>query len=417
MEGKTMRGVLLSYLFIASISASACFAEFQVNTRTSNNQANPAIAMDVDGNFVIIWSSYNQDGNSNGIFGQRFDPNCSPVGDEFQINTTISGNQTESSVAMNAAGDFIVAWQGPGIDEEDIFIQRFDPNGQPLGDELLVNSFTQGKQRYPTVAMNTDGAFVVVWESENLDTETTVVSCQLFDVNGLAVGEEFDVNAPADCRYPDVAMDPNGNFTIVWMQDNSSNSIIGRLYDANGTAKTEPFEVSTINFSSLTRPAIAMDANGYFVVTWDGDPDRASLDDIHARLFDPNGTPLGDQFIVNTTTAETQQYPQVAMSNLGEFVIVWESEIESSTVERDIFGQRFDSLGQPVGDEFLINTYVEGDQRYPDIALGENGVFVTVWQSDEQDGSGYGIFGEMNSIADSIEVPSYNVVEAQEHNQ
>jgi len=418
-----MRGVISSYLLIASISASACFAEFQINTRTSSNQANPAIAMDPIGNFVIVWSSYNQDGNSNGIFGQRFDPNCTPIGDEFQINTTTSGNQTEPSVAMNAVGNFVVAWHGPPSEfekDEDIFSQRFDPNGQPLGDETLVNTFTQGKQRFPTVAMNTDGAFAVVWESEKPEVETTVVSCQLFDANGLAVGEEFDVNAPADCRYPDVAMDPNGNFAIVWMQDNSSNSIIGRLYDANGTAKTEstePFEVSTTNFSSLTRPAIAMDANGYFVVTWDGDPDRASQDDIHARLFDPNGTPLGDQFIVNTTLTDAQQYPQVAMNNKGEFVIVWETEIEAHTTERDIFGQRFDSLGQPVSDEFLINTYVEGDQKSPDVALSDNGVFITVWQSNGQDDSDWDIFGEINSIADSIEVPSYNVVEAQEHNQ
>jgi hypothetical protein len=417
MEGKTMRGVLLSYLLIASILAPVCFAEFQINTRTSNNQRAAAIAMDADGNFVVVWSSYFTGDRSNEILGQRFDPNCIPIGDEFQINTTTFENQTESSVAMNAAGNFVVAWQSGDAGFEDIFDQRYDPNGQPLGDETLVNTFTQGKQRFPTVAMNTDGASAVVWESENLDTGTTVASCQLFDVNGLAVGEEFDVNAPADCRYPDVAMDPNGNFAIVWMQDKSSNSIIGRLYDANGTAKTEPFEVSTINFSSVTRPAIAMDANGYFVVAWDGDPDKAGLDDIHARLFDPNGTPLGEQFVVNTTLAEAQQYPQVAMNNHGEFVIVWESEIEGHTNERDIFGQRFDSLGQPVGDEFLINTYLEGDQRYPAVALSDNSVFVAVWQSNGQDGSDWDIFGEINSIADSIEVLSYNVVEAQEYNQ
>jgi hypothetical protein len=412
-----MRGILLSYLFIALISAPVCFAEFQINTRTSNNQRAAAIAMDADGNFVVVWSSYFTGDRSNEILGQRFDPNCIPIGDEFQINTTTSENQTESSVAMNAAGNFVVAWQSGDAGFEDIFAQRYDPNGQPLGDETLVNTFTQGKQRFPTVAMNTDGAFAVVWESENLDTETIVVSCQLFDVNGLAVGEEFDVNIPADCRYPDVAMDPNGNFAIVWMQDKSSNSIIGRLYDANGTAKTEPFEVCTINFSSVTRPAIAMDANGYFVVAWDGDPNRASLDDIHARLFDPNGTPLGDQFIVNTTLTDAQQYPQVAMNNKGEFVIVWETEIEAHTNERDIFGQLFDSSGQPIGDEFQVNTFIEGDQRYSDVVLGDNGVFITVWQSNGQDGSDWDIFGEINSIADSIEVLSYNVVEAQEYNQ
>ena len=47
-----------------------------------------------------------------------------------------------------------------------------------------------------------------------------------------------------------------------------------------------------------------------------------------------------------------------------------------------------------MGDEFLVNTYVVEDQKFPAIAMGEGGEFVTVWQSDGQDGSGYGIFGE-----------------------
>jgi len=396
-----MKGILSSYQIIILLLASASVAEFQINTHTSSDQKIAAIAMDAAGNFVVVWSSYGQDSNSNGIFGQRFDPNCTPIGSEFQINTITPGNQTESSVAMNALGNFAIAWQGPGIDEEDIFIKRFDPNGQPLGDELIVNTYTHGKQRYPKVTMSRDGAFAVVWENQKPEAKTTVVSCRLFDANSLAVGEEFDVNSPANCRYPDVAMDSRGNFAIIWMEDKSSNSIIARLYNADGSAKTGPFEVSTVKFSSITRPTIAMDANGYFVVAWDGDPNRASLDDIHARLFDPNGIPLGEQFIVNTSLAEAQQYPQVAMNNQGEFVIVWETKIDAHTIERDIFGRRYDSSGQPTGGEFQLNTFVEGDQRYPDVALSDNGIFVTVWQSDGQDGSGYGIFGEIKSFADS----------------
>jgi len=407
-----MRGVISSYLLIASISASACFAEFQINTHPSSDQRVAAIAMDAVGNFVVVWSSRYQDGNSNGIFGQRFDPNCTPLGGEFKINTTTFGNQTESSVAMNTTGDFVVVWQGPGIDEEDIFIQRFDPNSQFLSDELLVNTYTQGKQRYPKVAMDRSGAFAVVWESEKAEAGTTVVSCQLFDVNGLTIGEEFEINLLGDCRYPDVAMDPNGNLAVVWMEDGSSNNLIMvRLYNADGTARIKPLDASTIRFNTITRPSIAMDANGYFVVVWDGDPKKAGLDDIHARLFDPNGTPLGEQFIVNTSLAEAQQYPQVAMNNKGEFTIVWESEIESSTTERDIFARLYDSLGQPIGDEFQLNSFVEGDQRYPDVVLSENGVFVTVWQSKGQDGAGWGIFSEINSMADFTDLESDGLVE------
>lgn len=401
-----MKSTLFAYFLISSFFTLAWGEEFQVNTRTSLDQADPAISMNPAGNFVVVWSSrFSTPGRSNDILGQRFDPNCNPVGGEFQINTTISGNQTEPSVAMNALGYFVIVWHGPGLieeDQEDIFAQRFDPNGLPVDTEFLVNTYTQGKQRYPKVAMNMDGMFVIVWESEKLEADTTVVSCQLFDANGLVVGEEFEVNLLDDCRYPDIAIDPNGNFAVVWMEDGSSNNlIIIRLFNADGTARTKPLETSTINFNTITRPAIAMDANGYFVVAWDGDPERASQDDVHAHLFDPNGIPLGEQFVVNTTLDGAQQYPQVAKNDFGEFVIVWQGESGLEDYGTEIFGRRFNSLGEPIGDEFQLNTYIEGNQKSPAVAIRENGNFVTVWQSDDQDGSGWGIFGEKRSMADS----------------
>jgi hypothetical protein len=100
-----------------------------------------------------------------------------------------------------------------------------------------------------------------------------------------------------------------------------------------------------------------MNAAGNFVVAWDGDPNLASLDDIHARLYEPNGAPLGEQFAVNTTTAGPQCYPQVAKNDQREFVIVWDSKIDPNVNEREIFGQRFNNLGEPLGDEFQVNTY------------------------------------------------------------
>jgi hypothetical protein len=159
-----------------------------------------------------------------------------------------------------------------------------------------------------------------------------------------------------------------------------------------------------------------MDAAGYFVATWDGNPDLAGQDDIHARLFDPNGTPLGGQFLVNTTFTGAQQYPQVAMNDLREFVVVWESRTDPNDAnERDIFGQRFTSVGEPLGDEFRINTLVEGDQRYPAAAIREDGRFVTVWQSDGQDGSRYGIFGDTGPKVGSADFNADGFIDFQDY--
>lgn len=81
------------------------------------------------------------------------------------------------------------------------------------------------------------------------------------------------------------------------------------------------------------------------------------------------------------------------MNGRQEFVVVWDSRADPNVNERNVFGQRYDSLGGRVGDEFRIGTYVAGDQRYPAVAMGEDGGFVAVWQSYGQDGSGYGVFG------------------------
>jgi hypothetical protein len=408
-----MRRAFLINLAITLIFASVCSAEFQVNTHTTWDQKDAAVAMDEQGVFVVVWNSYRQDGDSGGIFGQRFSATGGPLGSESQINTTTSGNQASPTVAMDAAGNFIVVWQGPGLSDEDIFAQRFDPNGKPLGAEFQVNSYADSQQLCPAVAMNVGGQFVAVWESQNIpqDPNKTSICGQLYDASGSTIGPEFTVNSQlATCRYPGVAMDSDGNFAVVWMKEASKNSIVARLYNADGSAGTEPFAVNTISFNSITQPSVAMDGSGHFVVAWDGDPNRAGDDDIHARLFEPDGTPVGDQFIVNTTLAGAQQNPRVAINSASEFVIVWNSQIGPETSERDIFGQRFDSSGGPIGDEFQVNSYVTGDQRNPAVAMGQIGQFVAVWQSDGQDGSRYGIFGQIGPVIGSADCNSDGIV-------
>jgi hypothetical protein len=398
----------LTAVVITLFALPICQAEFQVNTHTTNKQENPAIAMDTDGNFIVVWNSYLQDGSSNGIFAQRFDPDCNPLGHELQINTTSIGNQKEQSVAMNADGSFIVVWQSPGPtneDNEDIFARRFYSNGMPVYNEFHINTNTIDKQICPKVAMNDGVSFVIVWESVNVPQNGKKSICgQLYNNEGFPIGTEFIANdGPYDGRYPDIAMDTKGNFVVVWMEDRSSNSIVGRLYNSDGVPETEPFEISTIKFSSVTQPSIAMSAKGHFIVTWDGDPNLAREDDIHARIFDPNGTAINEQFIVNTTIEGPQQNPQIAMNHRRQFIIVWDTKIDPDINEREIFARRFDTYGIPIGKEFQVNTHIEADQKHPSVAMTKGRKFITVWQSYAQDGSGYGVFGQMDKIVASAD--------------
>ena len=83
---------------------------------------------------MVTWQSNAQDGDSYGIYGQRFDNSNNPVGTEFQVNTTTAGRQEYAKVTALADGGFVVAWQDPGQDGNSmgVFGQKYnlDPHAQ-----------------------------------------------------------------------------------------------------------------------------------------------------------------------------------------------------------------------------------------------------------------------------------------------
>jgi len=392
-----MRIVLLVCATLVAIAAQVQAAEVQVNVRVSDVQGNPAVATNAGGS-VIVWRSYfTSPGRSNDVLARRLDSQGSFLGDEFQVNLTTQGNQTEPAVGMDRRGRFAVVWHGPGPEAEDIFLRLFQPTGDASTNELLVNAGTSGRQLYPSVAVGGVGTLVVAWESRVTTggSERATVRAQRFDPNGLRLGGAIVADTSTyDGRYPDVAMDGTGRFALVWMRDRSNHPIVVRLFDADGVARTDPFEVNTASISSVTRPAIAMNSLGYFVVAWDGHPTRASEDDIYIRTYDPNGQPQGEPFVVNTIRAGVQQWPRVGMNEANEFVVVWEHDTGEPNAT-EVAARYFDPNGVPAGAQFQLNTYTLDKQRYPDVAMAADGSYLAAWESDSQDGSDYGIFASL----------------------
>ena len=121
--------------------------------------------------FVIVWQSEDQDGSGYGIFGQRFDNVGAPLGGEFAVNSFVAGDQDAPAVANDATGDFAVVWESADQDGEadGIFGQRFTSTGTPLGPEFRVNTYTTADQQRPSVAAPFSGSFVVAWTSDTQD--------------------------------------------------------------------------------------------------------------------------------------------------------------------------------------------------------------------------------------------------------
>ena len=116
--------------------------------------------------------------------------------------------------------------------------------------------------------------------------------------------------------------------------------------------------------------------NGGFVIVWQ--IGVFSSADIRGRRFDSAGNPLGSDFLVNTNTANEQTDAQVTGLDNGGFVVSWDTVAGDQF--QDVSAQVYDSTGAKVGSEFLINTTTSGPQGFSSLAPLTAG-FVAVWQS------------------------------------
>lgn len=80
--------------------------------------------------------------------------------------------------------------------------------------------------------------------------------------------------------------------------------------------------------------------------------------------------------------------PAVAMNAAGNSVVVWVDFRESN--QGDIFGQRFDALGRPQGDNFKVSSgggIIDSDDgSRPEVAMLDDGQFLIVWTEHHDDG-------------------------------
>ncbi len=194
--------------------------EFRVNTFTDDIQGRPSVARLNDGGFVLTWHSNLQDGNSWGIYGQRYNANGTTNGEEFRVNTYTDNSQGEPSVTGLNDGGFVVTWHSEDQDGSGygIYGQRYNASGTKEGGEFQVNTHTVNWQIRPSVAELNDGGFVVTWHSYLQDGSRYGIYGQRYNASGSKVGSEFQVNTETNDyqEYSSVTGLNDGGFVVTW---------------------------------------------------------------------------------------------------------------------------------------------------------------------------------------------------------
>jgi hypothetical protein len=134
--------------------------------------------MDADGDFVVAWR---ETVLGRAVYALRFDSQGNQKDTEaFVVNTTTLGDQTNPSVGMDNAGNFIVVWEGEGSgDVSGVFGRAYDTDGNSVTGEFLINQITSNTQHMASVAMLGFNDYITVWSGEGACDNSGVFARQL----------------------------------------------------------------------------------------------------------------------------------------------------------------------------------------------------------------------------------------------
>lgn len=384
--------------------------EFQVNSTTAGDQGYPSACLAADGSATVVWES--RDAAGSGLRGRRFDAAGAPLGGETALDAAGEVERQAPSVACPADGGYVVVWEerGGSADDFDIGARRIAGDGT-AGPALTVNATTAGRQRGAAVCGAGGGGFVVVWQGDEPDDGGYGIFLQRFAAGGARLGDERRVNltVAGEQQHPAIACDADGGgVAVVWESrgaDGDGGAIVGRRFAADGRGLAE-LRLNDTAAGDQRHPAIAALPDGGFLAAWESEGQDGDESAIVARRLAADLTPLGDELIVNSCAAYSQEQPAVAVGD-GGAMVVWSSPGDGEGY--GIFARQLDLAGRPRGAEMLLNVGTAGSQGAVSdeggglSAAGGGGEVLVAWQSlrllgAAPDGDGLGVFARRATL-------------------
>ncbi len=381
----------------------------RANRTLYGTQQFPSVAVTPNGDWVIVWQG-NGVGDTQGIFARRFDeptdtvgpvltdyllPDGTPVETSRQVTQPIYAvvltfdEELSASTATDAANykllqDGVNVYGGIsqafyGLDEAYQLSGQYGLNAQRTNKwqvVLIVDANGDGPGTEPL----TDGQYQIVALNSIRDKVGNPLRGYALNPNGNLMSQVINVTLPT------------GQETKVASGQTLPGQNFGKYTTAN------------------TADAVASDAEGDYVVAWtdttpghqgvwaklysqtsvlNADGTRTTTTAPYAVINPVNGLPwANDEILISSDT--TARDVSVARSIDGDFVVTWTAW--TAATNWDVYAQMFDATGQSTSGIFQVNSTTANAQQYSSVAMDADGDFIIAWQSNAQDGSGYGVF-------------------------
>lgn len=335
-------------------------------------------------------------------------------GVEYPIAGAKPGEQVHPGIALNANGGYLV-WEDNATSASGVAVSalRLDSSFSESLSSFRVNSSNVGDHEQAKVSLLSGGGAVFVWQGGLFGFQH--IYARFLSSSNTWLTSDVQVNSSTNFfqKNAAVATLKNGSVVVIWSSFNqysptSMQDVYGQLFSPDGQKIGGEFMVNQFATYNQRTPALAALSTGGFAVAWVSEQQRtvglspagltAPSDlvtpsvDIYARLYNSTGQPVNNEFLINTSSTVCAN-PTVAASPAGGFMIGWgQKDTVVPSNSWDIFARVFSGsgVGGPVS---RVNTETFGDQYAPQLSAAGTD-YLMVWTSFAQDSSMEGVFGQ-----------------------
>ncbi|UCD16676.1 MAG: T9SS type A sorting domain-containing protein [Candidatus Zixiibacteriota bacterium] len=370
-------------------------APFVASGTASGSSAGPFdIDAYPDGRLVVVWEEYNA-----GIFIGLciYSPTGMPLLGTVIVNT--DGGDARHwvpSVAIDTSGAMVVVWEDYRFGNADIFMQRVSVGGTLVGGNLgVVDAAFDGVDQYlPVIAYSPRDGYAISWidtrgGDNDIFIQRFVPGTGLVDGN-VEISPEGDVSQDWDI---DMTVNSSGDLVLVWASVNSLNRILLQRFAAGYEPLNTPLQINLFTDGSRWGTAVGVRPDNRILASWTDY--RFNHPDIFLQYLTSSGNHLyaQDRLVNDDTEGANSIEPDLALIDGATAVAVFTDQRFDNG---DVFMQLVGIGGGLIGGNIRVNDdTLKLLQSEPAVATAADKILV-VWNDTRAiaGSTGSRIFGQ-----------------------
>ena len=319
------------------------------------------------------------------------------VGSEWE-NDGPDSTEQQTAIEHLANGGYVVAWVDGNDGQNNIRAQVFNPNGTPNGSEFVVNSPTPPEDYH--VKFNVDiqlldnGNFAIAWDQTFAGSNGNGILARVFTPAGTPIGNEFlagtysNDTLPGGLR-PNIVASGGGDF---WMLSTSqipygSNEIFAQKFGSDGTLLAGRVQLTNSGDGAADHAITTRLANGNIAMAWvEYAGDVAGTLSIVEQVFNGDLVAIsGKQTLQALSAYNGDPEFSIAATQAGGFAVGWSRyEGDGSGGPTAELLQMFNAVGEPVAPATVIERNDGSGSTSVGLAALADGNLVMTWTPNSE---------------------------------